>query len=241
MTPFTLSQRGDTRHIHGRATYAPLRRLRQCGFTLIELSVSMAISAILVVASLEVLRQQLDQAEVSSSSRFLQQTMLSLQNFLVNDDGSAPIDTGTLASGATVARQYVGAGVGDKTQINNTWGGRLFLEPLIGGGRSSWVLHVSGLPARLCPDIVQNLESTLNTAGLRHALAGAATTGEDVTKPALRSVALNANRALTTPLANVFVIKSDPYTPLNPATLSLLCETTLPYFTLFLTSNNHAL
>jgi len=241
MNLFSLLHRFGTGPSDGGPGHAPLPLLPQRGFTLVELSVSMAIGAILAVASLEVLRQQLDQAQVSSSSQFLQQTMVSLQNFFANDDGSAPINNSALPNGAAVPRQYVGASAGALTQITNTWGGRLFLGPLNGGTRTAWLLQASGLPMRLCADIVQNLESTLNTAGLRHALAGAATNGADVTTSAPRAVELTANRTLIPSLADVHVIKSDPYAPLNPATLSTLCEADQPYFTLFLTGNNHAL
>ncbi len=228
-------------HVHGAPGHARMQHLRQCGFTLVELSVSMAIAAILAVASLVVLRQQLDQAQVASSSYFLQQTVVALQNFFSNDNGAAPINNSALASGAAVARQYVGGGAGASTQINNPWGGQMFVGPLIAGSNTNWVLQVSGLPMRLCPDIVQSVESTLNTAGLRHALAGSPTTGAAVTTSALGAVALDANRVLTTALADVYLIKTDPYAPLNPAAMSLLCETDRPYFNLFLTGNNHAL
>lgn len=241
MNFFTLPRRPGARHVHGRSGYASLQGLRQCGFTLVELSVSMAIAAILVVASLAVLRQQLDQAQVSSSSYFLQQTMVSLQNFFVNDNGSASIDNSALTNGAAVARQYVGAGVGGNTQINNPWGGRLFVGPLFPGRNTDWVLQVSGLPMRLCPDIVQNLETNLNAAGLRHALAGAATTGADIDTPVLGSVSLDPARLLSTSLPDVYLLKNDAYAPLNPAALTLLCETNRPYFNLFLTGNNNAL
>jgi hypothetical protein len=60
---------------------------------------------------------------------------------------------------------------------------------------------------RLCPDITQSLESTLNTAQLRHALAGAAHGGGNIATSALGSVELNPSRALTTMLADVYVIK----------------------------------
>lgn len=201
----------------------------------------MAIAAILAVASLALLRQQLDQAQVTSSSYFLRQTAVALQDFFSNDNGAAPINNSTLASGAAVARQYVGGGAGVSTQINNPWGGQMFLGSLIAGSNTDWVLQVSGLPMRLCPDIVQSVESTLNTANLRHGLAGSPTNGTAVTTSALGAVALDANRVLTTSLADVYVIKSDPYAPLNPAAMSTLCETDQPYFNLFLTGNNHAL
>lgn len=201
----------------------------------------MAIAAILAVASLALLRQQLDQAQVTSSSYFLRQTAVALQDFFSNDNGAAPINNSTLASGAAVARQYVGGGAGVSTQINNPWGGQMFLGSLIAGSNTDWVLQVSGLPMRLCPDIVQSVESTLNTANLRHGLAGSPTNCTAVTTSALGAVALDANRVLTTSLADVYVIKSDPYAPLNPAAMSTLCETDQPYFNLFLTGNNHAL
>ncbi|UIN19843.1 type II secretion system protein [Herbaspirillum frisingense] len=241
MNLLTLPSQPGAGHIHGKTNYAPLRRLRQCGFTLVELSVSMAIAAILAVASLEVMRQQLDQTQVASSSYFLKQTMVALQNFFATADGTTPINNSALANGAAVARQYVGGGAGDATVITNPWGGQLFVGSLIGGGNSNWVLQVSGLPMRLCSDIVQNLESSLNVADLRHALAGAATTGGEITTPALRSVSLDPGRALVTTQLNVHVLKNDPYAPLSPAALTSLCETNRPYFNLFLTGNNHAL
>jgi prepilin-type N-terminal cleavage/methylation domain-containing protein len=61
MIPFFLLRRLDTGRVHVGSRHLPLL-LRQCGFTLVELSVSMAIAAILAVASLEMLRQQLDKA-----------------------------------------------------------------------------------------------------------------------------------------------------------------------------------
>lgn len=238
MNLLTLTQRTGARHVHYRSGYASLRWLRQCGFTLVELSVSMAIAAILVVASLEVMRQELEQAQVKSSSSFLQQTVVSLQNFFASDDGAAVLDNSTLAHSAAVARQYVGAGTGAATQINNTWGGRLFVGPLDGDTRTSWVLQVSGLPMRLCSDIVQNLEASLN---VRHSVAGAAIPGSEITAAALGSVSLGPGRVLTTRLANVRVLKDTPFSPINPAAMSSLCETNLPYFNLFITGNKHAL
>jgi prepilin-type N-terminal cleavage/methylation domain-containing protein len=132
MIPFFLLRRLDTGRVHVGSRHLPLL-LRQCGFTLVELSVSMAIAAILAVASLEMLRQQLDKAQVDSSSHFLQQTMMSLQNFFVTADGTTPIDNRALANGAAVARQYVGAGAGTAPVITNPWGGQIFLGPLNGG------------------------------------------------------------------------------------------------------------
>ncbi|HZG22725.1 MAG TPA: type II secretion system protein [Herbaspirillum sp.] len=214
---------------------------RQHGFTLVELAVSMAIAAILVVSSMAVLRQQLDRTQVASSSYFLQQTMLAVQNFFVNDNGTAPIDNRALANGAAVARQYVGIGAGGATVITNTWGGRMFVGPLFPGRSTDWVLQASGLPMRLCQDIVQSLESTLNGAGMRHGMAGAATPGADLTTPALGSVALDPDGALSTVLPTVHLLKTNPYAPINPAALTSLCETNQPYFNLFLTGNNHAL
>jgi len=238
MNLLTFPQRSGMRQVQRRSGYAPLRWLRQCGFTLVELSVSMAIGAILVVASLEVMRQELEQTQVGSSSSFLQQTVISLQNFFASDDGAAVLDNSTLAHSAAVARQYVGTGTGAATQINNTWGGRLFVGPLDGDPRTSWVLQVSGLPMRLCSDIVQNLEASLN---VRHSLAGAAIPGSEITRDALGSVSLSPGRVLSTRLANVRVLKDTPFSPINPAAMSSLCETNLPYFNLFITGNKHAL
>lgn len=239
MKILTSSLRPDVRHVRGRPGCIRLQQRRQRGFTLVELSVSMAISAILVVSSLVVLRQQLDQAQVVSSSYFLQQTMVSLQDFFSGDNNTAPINNGVLTNSGAVAREYVGIGAG--TPITNTWGGQLFIGPLFPSINSDWVLQVSGLPMRLCSDIVQSLESTLKIANVRHALAGSGTNGAGVTTSALGTVTLDANNNLSTPLPNAYVLKSSPYVPLNPAALSSLCETSLPYFNLFLTGKKNAL
>lgn len=239
MKIFTPPLRPDVRHLHGRPSCIRLQRRCQRGFTLVELSVSMAISAILVVSSLVVLRQQLDQAQVASSSYFLQQTMVSLQDFFSGDNNTAPINNSALTNSGAVARAYVGIGAGPP--ITNTWGGQLFIGPLFPGVNSDWVLQVSGLPMRLCSDIVQSLESTLKIANVRHALAGSGTNGADVATSALNAVSLDANNNLTTALNQVFVLKSSPYVPINPTALSNLCGTSLPYFNLFLTGKKNAL
>lgn len=227
---------------HGSAGRAGrLPPLWQRGFTLVELSVSMAIAAILVVASLAVLRDQLDQAQVASSSYFLQKIALSLQDFYVGDDGSAPINNGALAGSAAVAREYVGVGAGNNVPISNPWGGRLFLGRLISNSNADWVLQVSGLPMRLCSDIAQGVESSLGAAGVRHGMAGAPTAGSDIATPALASVSLDDARTLQTALPNVYVLKNTPYVPLDPAALGSLCEGNQPYFNLFLTGSNNAL
>ncbi|MFJ3057602.1 type II secretion system protein [Herbaspirillum sp. NPDC087042] len=241
MSLFTISRRPCARRTHDRAGPARLQQLRRHGFTLVELSVSMAISAIVVVASLTVLRQQLDQAQVSSSSFFLRQTLVSLQDFFVGGAGAAAIDNSTLANGGAVARQYVGGGTGPNTRISNTWGGRMFVGQLNAGSNADWVLQVSGLPMRLCPDIVHSLESSLNAGGLRHALAGSPTTGAEIATQALASVSLNPGRLLHTLSPTVYILKESPYVPISPAALTSLCETRQPYFNLFLTSNNNAL
>lgn len=243
MNFFTSSLRPDVRYVRGRPNCIRLQWRPQRGFTLVELSVSMAISAILVVSSLVVLRQQLDQAQVTSSSYFLQQTMVSLQDFFSGDNNTATINNSVLANGGAVAREYVGigAGTGAGIPIANTWGGQLFIGPLFPDVNSDWVLQVSGLPMRLCSDIVQSLESTLKISNVRHALAGSGTTGADIASPALGAVTLDGNNVLSTALPNVYVLKNSPYVPLNPAALGGLCETRQPYFNLFLTGRKNAL
>jgi prepilin-type N-terminal cleavage/methylation domain-containing protein len=234
--------RPDVRHVHGRTGCIRLPRQRRRGFTLVELSVSMAISAILVVSSLVVLRQQLDQAQVTSSSYFLQEAMMSLQNFFSGDNNTAAIDNSALANSGAVAREYVGIGGGPNVPITNTWGGQLAIGPLILGINSDWVLQVSGLPMRLCADIVQSLESTLNINSVRHALAGMGSANANlVAAPAPGTLTLSANNTLITPLTTVYVLKNSPHAPLDPAALGGLCETRQPYFNLFLTSKKNAL
>lgn len=215
--------------------------LRQAGFTLVELSVSMTIAAILVVASLQVVRTQLDQAQVNASSFFLQHTVQSLQDYFVSNNGSAGIDNAALVNSGAVASQYVGSAGGGAVPISNTWGGRLFVGSLAASGNADWVMQASGLPMRLCSDIVQDIEANLNNAGLRHALAGAATSGGDITTPALGTVYLDANRQLRSTSPSVFVLKTDPFSLLDPAPLSSLCEINQPYFNLFLAGSNNAL
>ncbi|WP_433691769.1 type II secretion system protein [Herbaspirillum seropedicae] len=230
----------EIQYIHGRTRCAGLRWLRQRGFTLVELSVSMAIAAILVVSALAVLRQQLDQAQVASSSYFLQQAMVSLQDFFSGDNNTAAINNGVLVNSGAVARDYVGNGGGTTAPIANTWGGQLFIGPLLPDVNSDWVLQVSGLPMRLCADIVQSLESTLTTTGVRHTLAGQGIAATEIGTPALGAVTL-VNNVLSAALPNVNVLKNSPYTPLNPAALGTLCETSQPYFNLFLTGRKNAL
>ncbi|BEV16236.1 type II secretion system GspH family protein [Herbaspirillum sp. DW155] len=238
MKRLTLPLRRSAKYLDGRPGEAPMQGLHQRGFTLVELSVSMAIAAILVLSSLVVLRQQLDQALVSSSSFFLQQTMVSLQDFFVGDNNSAPINNNVLTNSDAVARAYVSTDTDGNLQITNSWGGRLFLDPLITGQNSDWVLQVSGLPMRLCADIVQNLESSLNAASLRHTLAGAAAAD---TQRVSNAVALNTDNLLGAAQPNVQVLKNSPYTPINPLALRNLCETRQPYFNLFLAGKKHAL
>lgn len=145
----------------------------QNGFSLIELSIYLAITSVGVVLALKKSSEELRERNIQKESAWVVNVLADLNLHKGSSSGYATVSDLTLGAIKSVPKSFMNTKEMGKTVVGNGFGGWIHVGPLsLGGVNNAYALTYSGIPRESCPKMVMTLYGYAKSSAPLYGIVG---------------------------------------------------------------------